>query len=95
MWLYKSADWNGLRGALFATDWSFIELLSVDDAAAQFTEALLSPMRRFIRAMSVEERSDAYHWFNARCLALIQAKRDAEETDSFGEAARACSAGML
>ena len=57
VWLYSSADWTGLRFKLASTNWSFFDLMPVDDSIARFTSILLADMRRHIATESVSERS--------------------------------------
>ena len=95
VWLYSSADWPGLRVDLASTNWSFFDLMPVDDSSARFTSILLSTMRRHISIEFVSEHATQHPWLNNRCLALIQAKRDAEGTPTFQAAATLCSKGIL
>ena len=94
VWVYKFADWSNLRETLVTIDWSFIDVLSVDDATEQFTNSLLEAMRAFIPTTVVEEGS-SHPWLNERCVDLIRAKHESEGTTQFPEAATACSAGIL
>ncbi len=95
VWLYKFADWASLASAIVAMDWSFIDVISVDEAAEHFTDIILHFLREHTPTTEIEEREGSHPWLNARCFSLIKAKRDAEGTPFFGEVAAACSAGIL
>ena len=95
VWLYNSANWRGLQDFLWSMDWDFLETLPVDEATVEFTDVLLYAARRFIPQVPLVERADGHPWFNDRCLALVKAKREAEGTARFDDAAAACSAGIL
>ena len=95
VWAYKFADWIGLRAAFSATNWGFIDVLSVDEACGILTAYILEQMREFIPVNVVQESVSRHPWLNERCMQFIRAKHAAEGTPAFNDAAAAYSAGIL
>ncbi len=91
VFLYKSADWAELRRELRYFDWSWIDHCCVDDACERLMTVLLNNIRKHIPTTMISERTTTHPWLNNRCLEAIAAKRDAEGTDLFQDAARKCS----
>ena len=95
-WLYKKADWKGLKKTLANTDWSFLDhTQDSDEAQATLTEKVLSAARKHIPVSTEPATRKTHPWLNDRCLKLVAAKRAAEGTDEYRKKLKECSRGVL
>ena len=66
--MYKKADWKGLRKALAAVDWNFVDKAeSTDKAQEELIEKVLSLARKFIPVSTEPIRKSTHPWLNERC----------------------------
>ncbi len=95
VFLYKSADWNGMRRFFRNSEWSWIDQLGVDDACEKFVSLVLDGVREHVPTCICHDRTTSHPWLNQKCLDAIEAKRNVEGTCAFPEAARRCSDVLL
>ena len=92
---YAKASWTRIRAEISSVDWSFFNRLTVDTGTTEFMRILLRILDRAIPKRIISSNTEKHPWLNERCLELIQRKRAAEGTPAYGDAARACSVGIL
>lgn len=95
-WVYKDADWKGLRRALANTDWNFVdEAVDTNEVVEAFTEKVLTVTRKYIPVSTAPVKKSTHPWMNRRCLELVAAKRAAEGTAEYKRKLEECSRGIL
>ena len=75
VWLYKKADWDGLRNDLAATSWT--ELLTKDDpetACSNVTDAIMNAMHNNIPQKTIQPFADYPEWWNEECDEALKKK---------------------
>ena len=75
MWLYKKADWDGLRNDLAATSWT--ELLTKDDpetGCTNVTDAIMNAMHNNIPQKTIQPFADYPEWWNEECDEALKKK---------------------
>ena len=95
LWIYKCADWAGLRHELAQTDWRWIDSMCPTQAAEELTQQILRAARRHIQTRRVELGKSSHPWLNERCLRLVRAKERAAGTEDYPRACAQCSAGIM
>ena len=77
VWLYRDANWNGLKLALQSFDWAFLDEVSPEVGAQRFQDILLDFLIKFIPQKTITIATRSYPWFNDTCLELVRRKRAA------------------
>ena len=95
VWQFAEADWDGLKEAIGAHDWSDLVSGDVHTGANIFTEQLLSFSKAFIPTRFLRERKSTHPWLNERIIELVAAKREAEGTTAELQCRTACSQAIL
>ncbi len=90
VWCYKTANWNGLRDAVCAYDFSFLHELDVNEAVPMFVAAVLRLAESYIPRKDIETNSRTHPWLTDRCRWAIDAKTRAFGSDEFQEEAERC-----
>ena len=80
-----------MKCALRKCDWQRLSHGSVDSAVNYFLDVLMAVCQKFIPQSVVELRKSSHPWLDNKCAQAIQAKNDAEGTDSFPAASQTCS----
>ncbi len=91
VFLYKSANWTGMRAELRLQDWTWLDLVDVDSGCDSLIRVLEAIVRKYVPTTMLQGKSSSHPWLNQKCKDAIQAKRDAEGSDCFESAAQLCS----
>ena len=68
---------------------------TVNKCVQQFTETVLSLVRKHVPVKKSSGARSTHPWLNERCLALVAAKHRAEGTPEYERCLRECSEGLL
>ena len=90
VWDFKKADWLQLQSLLERQDWSFLERLSVDEAATEFTNTVLRHCRVCIPTRVCSEKRQSHPWMTERCAKALAERAVFENTDGYVDACRRC-----
>ncbi len=91
VFLFKSADWRGMRNHFLSRNWAWIEELCVDDSCERLSREIIDGIRLFVPTRFLYEKIATHPWLNQRCVDAIEKKRKAEGVADFTSAAEKCS----
>ena len=95
-WRYEKANWKGLKKAFCETDWAFLDTYTdVDAMQERLVQYILHTARGYIPVGKGSVRKSTHPWMNTRCLELVAAKREAEDTPEYDQKLKECSEGIL
>ena len=80
VWRYGQADWERLHDSLADTCWDHIADQSTTAAAKWITGTILRSASSCIPLSTLRTKKSSHPWLNDRSIALVDAKRTAEET---------------
>jgi len=95
LWIFKAANWAGLREVLDAESWDIMDTMSANDAAEHFTRKLFDLMTRFIPQKLINIGGGSHPWLDEHCLDLIREKKRAWGTPLQAEVSETCSRGLF
>ena len=70
VWYYDRADFIQLNNRIFIEEWSFINVMDVNDACERFTYKLLEMMTQFIPSKEVTIRPNDKPWYDSEIRRL-------------------------
>ena len=94
VWRSGQADWERLHDSLADACWDHIADQSTTTAAKWITDTILRSASSCILLSTLSTTKSFHPWLNDRAIALVDARRTAEETPLEKEATLACSAGL-
>ena len=92
VWLFKKADWDGLRNALASVEWkSLLNQCDANVSAQTLTECILSKAKLFIPFGPMDIKKSQHPWLNDRCRKALAAKVKNYGSDTCAEQCKVCS----
>jgi hypothetical protein len=91
VWLFREADWQGMRASLADHIWPWNDDTSPDDAAGEFQSHILALMDEYIPSKLVMHYSSEHPWFNDHCYEAVRRKYAAWGTPRQSEESIQCS----
>ena len=94
-WDFAKADWRNFSTALQAAHWpSILGNSDVNAMVERFNTFISACCTRYIPTRQVATTNSSQPWLNARCMALIQQKHNAEGTHLYFTCRDKCSRGL-
>ena len=95
VWLFSKADWDGLKGDLSSSDWSFLDAGDTSEGADRMKRLVLSYAETRIPRRTITCQKKSHPWLNDRVVQLVAKKHAASGTPDFAEAVQECSKGIV
>ena len=95
VWMFSKADWDGLKGDLSHSDWSFLDAGDTSEVADRMTRLVLSFAESRIPRKTITCQKKSHPWLNDRVVQLVATKHAASGTPHFAEAVQECSKGIV
>ena len=73
-WLWRQADWRGLREELASTDWSGLLRGSVEEQVQKFNDVLLACQKKYVRCQTYKSKPRDQPWFGFHCRNAAEEK---------------------